>query len=145
MWIYNEPILKQSDSKFAKYRYVIALPILVVNVASWFMHVGPNLTDLELLKYGSFIFNATIYVALPLFGLWFFRNSGWSAGGLVVLIGTILIPFSDLILFSSWLGDGNLALPTFQLYAYNWIVYYGGQVMAANFPALAIDAAAERG
>ena len=138
MWSYNEPILKQSSSKFARYRYAIALPILAVNVAGWFMHVDPGVADFELLRYGSFIFNATIYVAMPMLGLWFFRNSGWSAGGLIVLLGSVFIPYSDLILFSSWLGDGNPDVPTFQLYAFNWFVYFGGQVMLSIFPALAI-------
>ncbi|MBJ7458250.1 MAG: hypothetical protein JHD02_03585 [Thermoleophilaceae bacterium] len=140
MWLYNEPILKQSTStsNFAKYRYAIALPILAANVAGWFMHVGPLVEDFELLRYGSFIFNATIYVAMPMLGIWFFRNSGWSAGGLVVLMGTLFIPFSDLILFASWLENGDPDVPSYQLYAYNWFVYFSGQVMISIFPALAI-------
>lgn len=141
LWMHNEPILRQSESAFAKYRYAFVLPVLAVNVAGWLMHVGPNVEDFELLRYGSFVFNATIYVALPVLGLWFFRNTGWSAGGLVVLIGAIFIPYSDLVLFSSWLGDGDPAVPSFRLYAYNWIVYFTGQVMVAVFPALAMSQA----
>lgn len=139
LWKHNDPILKQSSSRFASARYLIAVPILAFNVYSWFDHVHSAVDGHELLMYGSFIFNATIYVALPLFALWFFYNSGWSLGGLVVLIGAILIPYSDLILFESWLKDGDPAVPSFALYAINWIVYFSGQVLIACFPALAIE------
>lgn len=138
LWSYNNPILKAETSPFAKYRYAIAVPILVVNVAAWFIHVEDAVDGTGLLDYGSFVFNATIYVALPLLGTWYFRNSGWSVGGLIVLFGTIFLPYSDLILFASWLGDGDPDVPAFELYAFNWFVYFGGQVMVSIFPALVI-------
>lgn len=138
LWLHNNPILRGGASRFARWRYLIAVPILVVNVAGWLMHVGPNVEGLHLLAWGSFIFNATIYVLLPTFALWFFYNSGWSVGGLIVLIGAILIPYSDLILFDSWLRDGNPAVPAFELYAINWIVYFSGQALISIFPALVL-------
>ncbi|MGK2878962.1 MAG: hypothetical protein ACSLFF_10390 [Solirubrobacterales bacterium] len=139
LWLHNEPILRGRASNFARWRYLIALPILAVNVAGWQMQVGPNVDGLDLLAWGSFIFNATIYVLLPTFAIWFFHSSGWSVGGLIVLIGAIMIQYSDLILFDSWLRDGNPDVPPFELYAINWIVYFSGQALISIFPALAIQ------
>ena len=140
LWTYNNAILKRGTSTFARARYLIAVPFLVMNVAAWFKYVEPNVAGFDLLYYGSFIFNATIYVLLPTFAVWFFYNSGKSIGGLIVLVGAFLIPYSDLILFSSWLRGGDPAVASFQLYAYNWILYFGGQVLISIFPALVIDA-----
>lgn len=139
LWQHNNGVLRGGSSAFARYRYLIALPILAINVVGWFMHVGPNVEGFELLSYGSFMFNATIYVLMPTFAFWFFYNTGRSVGGLIVLVGALLIPFSDLILFSSWLRGGDPAVPAFELYAFNWIVYFGGQAMISIFPALVIE------
>jgi len=140
LWQYNNRLLKRSDTPFAKYRYLLALPVLAVNVLSWCQHVQGNLQGLGLLRYGSFVFNATIYVLMPTLGLWFFYNRRKSTSGLMVLLGTLLIPYSDLILFGSWLRGGNPAAPSFQLYAYNWILYYAGQVLISLFPAIVMEA-----
>ncbi|MBJ7347144.1 MAG: hypothetical protein JHC87_01085 [Thermoleophilaceae bacterium] len=139
LWQHNDGLLRGGSSKFARYRYLIALPILAINVVSWFTHVEPNVDGFDLLYYGSFIFNATIYVFLPTFAIWFFYNSGRSVGGLIVLVGALLIPYSDLILFSSWMRSGDPAVPGFELYAFNWIVYFGGQALISIFPALVIE------
>jgi hypothetical protein len=145
LWTYNNAILKREPTAFARYRYALVLPVLALNVTAWFIDVEPHVDVSDLLYYGSFVFNATIYVALPVLGIWFFRNSGWSVGGLIVLLGTAFVPVSDLILFSSWLGGGDPPVPSFELYAYNWIVYFGGQVMVSIFPALVIGEELEYG
>lgn len=46
--------------------YLLALPILVMNVISWFMHIQDYLYPFAVLHYGSFFFNATIYVLMRL-------------------------------------------------------------------------------
>jgi hypothetical protein len=118
--------------------YWMVLPVLAVNVVSWFQHVEQLLPGLDLLYYGTFIFNATIYVLMPVYAFWFFLNSRQSTGSLLVLCGALLIPYSDLILFASWL-KGNPAVPEFPLYAFNWILYFGGQVLISLFPALVLQ------
>ena len=117
-----------------------ALAILALNVVSWFQHVEANLRGHDLLYFGSFVFNATIYMLMPLLAFRFYRRSACSTGGLFVLMGGVLIPYSDLILFASWLRGGDPAVPDFTLYAFNWIVYFGGQVLMSRFPALVLEA-----
>ncbi len=122
--------------------YLLALLILAINVISWFHHVEVNLRGHDLLYYGSFVFNATIYVLMPLLAFHFYRHSGYSTGGLFVLMGGLLIPYSDLVLFASWLRGGDPVVPGFTLYAFNWIAYFGGQVLFSRFPALVLEAEA---
>lgn len=122
----------------------MALPVLAVNVVSWCQHVEPLLRGLDLLYYGSFVFNATIYVLMPTLAFGFFLASRQGTGSLLVLCGAVLIPFSDLILFATWL-KGNPPVPSFQLYALNWIVYFGGQVLISLFPALVAETGTEAG
>lgn len=122
-----------------------ALPaILVVNTVFWGVFVEKCLRGHDVLYIGSLLFNGSIYVLMPWLGQRFFRHSGYSAGGLLVWLGSLLIPFSDLILFHSWLRDGDPAAPDRLLYAANWIVYFGGQVLLSRFPALAIEAEQRR-
>lgn len=144
MWQHNNPLLKAKGGMVADYRYLLAVPVLAINVVSWFQHVEANVAVSGLLYYGSFLFNATLYVMLPTFAIWFYYNTGRSVGGLLVMIGALLIPYSDLVLFGSWLRGGDPAVPGFQLYAYNWILYFGGQVLFSLFPALVIEADARR-
>ena len=68
-------------------------------------------------------------------------NSRWSVGGLLVLVGAVLIPYSDLVLFRSWLEGGDPDVVSRQLYASNWILYFGGQCLMSLFPALVIGSA----
>jgi len=140
LWQINYLMLKQQGkTRFSGLQYAIALPILAINVVSWFQHVEPNIRGLDVLYYGSFIFNATIYVMMPLFAVWFFHQTKYSMGGLLVLLGAFLIPYSDLILFASWLR-GNPPVPSFQLYAYNWILYFSGQALLTQLPSWAMMA-----
>lgn len=139
MWAFSEPLLRGQSSRFARWRYAIPIPILIVNVIGWFTYVESHVGGHDVLYYGSFIFNATVNVALLTVAIWFFYTSGRSIGGLVVLIGALLLPYSDLILFDSWLRDGDPAVPSFELYSYNWIVYFSGQALISIFPALAIE------
>lgn len=118
--------------------FILMTGILIINVLSWLMHVEKNINGIDLLYYGSFIFNATIYVFMPLLAIQFFLYTNKRTSGLVVLIGAMLIPYSDLILFASWLR-GNPAEPSFELYAYNWILYFSGQALITMFPAFAIE------
>lgn len=141
LWSYTNNIISKKTTAFSQYKYFIAIPIIVINLVSWFLHVEPNLKNLNLLYYGSFFFNLTIYVAMPLFALWYYYSTHWSIRGLIILMGAILIPYSDLILFNSWLKNGNdPAVPAIQLYAYNWILYFGGQALMSMLPSfIAMD------
>jgi hypothetical protein len=140
LWQLNQSMLKQQKkTRFSGLQYAIALLILAINVVSWFQHVEPNIRGLDVLYYGSFIFNATIYVMMPLFAVWFLHQTKYSMGGLLVLLGAFLIPYSDLILFASWLR-GNPPVPSFQLYAYNWILYFSGQALFTQLPSWAMMA-----
>ncbi len=126
--------IRTPGTRFDRLRYLIALPILALNVGCWVMSVQQNVAPHALLCYGSFVFNATIYVALPTLALWNFFYSRQSLLALGVLIGAILLPYSDLILFATWL-TGDPPVPAFHLYAYNWILYFSGQALFALFPA----------
>jgi len=132
------PVLAAGAPRLYRWRWAIALPFLAGNVLAWFRHVEPGAAGHDLLYYGSFVFNATIYVMLPLFAFWLVLGTRASLGSIVVLIGAALIPYSDLVLFDAWLR-GNPAVPAFDLYATNWIVYFGGQALFATFPSLMIS------
>ena len=141
LWTFAGALLVQQGGAMARYRYWLAVPVpvLLINVVSWVQHVQGNVQGFALLYYGSFIFNATIYVMMPTFAAWYFFSTRQSVGSLVVLVGALLIPYSDLILFGSWLHGGNPAVPDFQLYAFNWILYFGGQVLISLFPSLLLE------
>jgi len=139
LWNYTNNIISKKPTTFSKYKYFVAIPIIVINLISWFLHVEPNLKNLNLLYYGSFFFNLTIYVAMPLFAVWYYYSTDWSIRGLIILMGAVLIPYSDLILFGSWLKNGNdPAVPSIQLYAYNWILYFGGQALMSMLPSFIV-------
>ena len=139
LWNYTNNIISKKTATFSKYKYFVAIPIIVINFISWFLHVEPNLKNINLLYYGSFFFNLTIYVAMPLFAFWYYFSTNWSIRGLIILMGAILIPYSDLILFNSWLKNGNdPAVPSIQLYAYNWILYFGGQALMSMLPSFIV-------
>lgn len=129
------PVLQAGAPGLYRWRWAIALPLLAGNVMAWFRHVEPGAAGHDLLYYGSFVFNATLYVLLPLFAAWLVLGTRGSLAAIVVLIGAVLIPYSDLVLFDAWLR-GNPPVPPFELYAYNWIVYFGGQALFATFPSL---------
>ena len=134
---YRSSIKAVSNKNFERW-YLLALPILVVNVISWFMHVQKYLYSFDLLHYGSFIFNITIYVLMPLGAIGIFRSSKYSNVGLLILFGSFLLPYSDLVLFATWL-KGNPAVPSFEFYSYNWILYFSGQVLITLLPAWAMS------
>ncbi|MBI2733813.1 MAG: hypothetical protein HYX44_11085 [Aquabacterium sp.] len=143
LWRHDREMAAAGQGARGLWRYGLALPVLVGNLLAWIQHVQPGVQAHTLLCYGSFVFNLTIYVAMPVLAMRYFINSQWHVGGLVVLIGGVLIPYSDLILFGSWLRSGvDPAVPSFQLYAYNWIVYFGGQALMAMFPALVMQSEA---
>ena len=78
----------------------------------------------------------TIYVAMPMFAWWYFYATNWSLHGLIIFIAACLIPYSDLVLFGSWMKDGqNPAFTSIQNYATNWILYYSGQALMSMLPA----------
>ena len=116
---------------------IIAL-IGLFNSLAWFKDIAALVAFAPVLYYGTFIFNLTIYVAMPLGALLFYRNTGYSTGGLVVLIGALLVIFSDLILFAAWM-PGNPDVASMLLYAANWVLYFGGQGLVSLFPVLAAE------
>lgn len=107
---------------------VVAPTVLVANYVSWSSRIEPLVSQHSLLKSGSLIFLATLYVALPGLAAAIFAGSNWSTEALVLLIGAGLLPLSDLLLFTTWLpeGAGPAPLPK---YALNWIFYFGGQAL----------------
>jgi hypothetical protein len=121
------------------WRWLLPLLILTGNVLAWFNHVEANVADHALLYYGSFAFNATLYVALPTLALWFWAQTGRTPAAMIVLVGTVFIPWSDLVLFDSWLRGQDPDVPAFELYALNWILYFGGQALFATLPSLLIE------
>lgn len=139
LWRHAAPALHESAPRLYAWRYAIALVILAGNLLAWFQHVEARVAGHDLLYYGSFVFNATLYVMLPTCALWLAAANRFSLGSIVVLIGAILVPYSDLVLFDSWLRGGDPAVPSFELYAYNWIVYFGGQALFATFPSLLMN------
>ncbi|HUM84555.1 MAG TPA: hypothetical protein PLN48_12410 [Lachnospiraceae bacterium] len=139
LWKHATNILAKTKTSLLKYKYYLAVPFIVINLISWMLHVEPNLNNPSLLYYGSFIFNLTIYVAMPLFAAWYYYGTGWSTRGLVIFIAAILIPYSDLVLFNSWMKNGSdPAVPSIQLYAYNWILYFGGQTLMSMLPSFIV-------
>lgn len=102
-----------------------AAVLAVANYLSWSSRIEPVVSQHGALKTGSLIFSLTLYVALPALSLAIFVGSGWSTEALVLLIGTGLLPFSDLILFGTWLGENDSV--SLGNYALKRIFYFGGQ------------------
>lgn len=121
------------------WRWLLPLLILAGNVLAWFNHVEANVAGHALLQYGSFLFNATLYVALPTLAIWLWVQDGRTPAALVVVIGAVLIPYSDLVLFDSWLRGQDPDVPAFGLYALNWILYFSGQALFATLPSLLLE------
>ena len=143
MWRHDRELMstRGAGQGWTRYGFALAVPIAAFNLLAWIKHVEPGVAAHALLYYGSFVFNLTIYVAMPLLALRYARHCAWQAGGLIVLVGALLLPYSDLILFGSWLrGGADPAVPSFELYAYNWIVYFSGQALMSLFPALVMQA-----
>lgn len=119
-------------------RWYMALPIAAGNTLAWYQHVYPHVADYPVLCWGSLIFNATIYTLLPLYALWHALLARGHARSLIVLAGALWLPYSDLILFDTWLRGGDIATAPLQLLALNWILYFGGQALFAMFPAFVL-------
>jgi hypothetical protein len=113
----------------------IAVVVLVINVYGWTIHLSDKLTPFPLLYYGSLVFDLTLYVAMLSLGVWFAAEARFSAPALAVLVASVLIPFSDLILFASWFsGRTDPRTPTTDQYAQNWLLYFSGQVLFGLLP-----------
>lgn len=108
------------------------VPVLGFGLANWFM-MSNLMNEFDLLYYGSFVFVCTIYLALPSLSILYAYKSGWSISSWIIMIASFFILYSDVILFSSWLV-GNPNNPTRELYAYNWIIYFGGQCLMSLLP-----------
>lgn len=112
--------------------------ILVGNVATWFRYVSGLVADHPLLYYGSFVFNATLYVVLPWLAIRYLIMSRFALGAVVVMVGAVFVAYSDLVLFTTWLVQPAGEPITAVLYASNWLVYFGGQCLVNVFtPSLA--------
>lgn len=114
--------------------------ILVINVTAWISHVHSRVQGDAILTYGSFVFNATLYVVLPWLAIRYLVWRRFAPDAVLVAIGSVLIPFSDLVLFNTWLGQPDGAPVSLTSYSSNWILYFGGQCLINVFPsALAAD------
>ena len=109
--------------------------ILAVNVIGWFTSVAGRVAGNAALSYGSFVFNATLYVLLPWLSFRFLVARRYGLGAVAVVIGAVLLPYSDLVLFTTWLVQPPDAPISTVLYASNWIVYFGGQCLINVFTA----------
>ena len=110
---------------------------LINNVASWFIYIDELVRDFTLLHYGGLGFNATIYVALPVLSIYYAYKTGWAIHGWIIIIAGVFLPYSDLILFDSWLPR-NPNHPGRDLYAYNWMVYFNGQCLMSLLPSFLV-------
>lgn len=118
--------------------------ILVLNAVTWFVRVLPRVQGNPLLTYGSFAFNATIYVLLPWLAIRYLLASRFGVAAVVVGIGVLLLVYSDLVLFDAWLKLPDGTPVPVEFYASNWILYFGGQCLTLAFPpslAAALDRA----
>ncbi|MGL4305774.1 MAG: hypothetical protein ACRCSF_06430 [Mycobacteriaceae bacterium] len=132
----NRVARERSDiSHWFRYRYFLLIPSLAITSVSWYQHVMENVEGNSLLYYGSIIFNSTIYTLMPVLGFLFFYLARWNLGGLLVFIGSVFIPFSDLILFATWLDGGDEPVSLY-FYSINFIVYFSGQACLVLFPAV---------
>lgn len=115
----------------------LIMVVLINNVASWFIYIDELVSAFPLLHYGGLGFNATIYVAMPVLGVYYAYKTGWAIHGWIILIAGVFLPYSDLILFDSWL-PGNPDHPGRELYAYNWVIYFGGQCLMSMLPSFLV-------
>lgn len=118
---------------------ILSTVIFIHNLANWWFVVQPVLPQGSVLYWGSLLFNQTLYVAMPLLAFLYAWQRRWDVLSILILGGAVLLPWSDLVLFASWLPDD----PPFvsrSLYAINWLVYFGGQVLMALLPYSLISA-----
>lgn len=118
--------------------------ILLMNVITWITRVHGLVAAHPILTWGSFVFNATLYVLLPWLGIRYLVARRFSVDAVVVMAGVAFIIYSDLVLFDSWmkLAEGS-PIPT-ALYAANWILYFGGQCLTNVFPSALAKALDDR-
>ena len=129
----------------ARPRLLIAIPVIAaINVIGWFTSVASRVAGDPALTYGSFAFNATLYVLLPWLAIRHLVARRFSLDAVVVLIGAVLLPYSDLVLFTTWLAQPPGAPISTTLYASNWIVYFSGQCLINVFTASAVLASRQR-
>lgn len=112
--------------------------ILAVNVAGWFTSVADRVQPNPVLSYGSFAFNATLYVALPWLAIRYLLARRFGLDAVAVVLGAILLPFSDLVLFNTWLAEPPGTPISLTLYSSNWIVYFTGQCLMNVLPAAVV-------
>lgn len=113
--------------------WAIVPVILLLNVSTWFTRIQSLVAGHPLLSYGSFAFNATIYVALPWLAIRYLLGTRFSVASVVVMVGVAFIIYSDLVLFDAWLRrEDGVPIPV-PLYAVNWILYFGGQCLTNVF------------
>ena len=115
--------------------WLVIPAILALNVIGWLTSVATRVAGHPVLSYGSFVFNATVYVVLPWLAIRYLVASRFGLASVVVMIGAFLLPFSDLVLFKTWLPRPDAEPVSLVLYSSNWILYYGGQCLANVFPA----------
>ncbi len=130
------PVLRERGGIGYRLRWVVVAVTALANMAGWTSYVRPGVAGNRFLEVGSFIFNLTIYSLLIGLCVWYFWGRRLSLPALPVMVGGALLPISDLYLFHTWLApDQNPAVPVFEFYAANWILYFGGQVLFALLPA----------
>jgi len=132
--------VKEADpSRKIQTKYVLLLSavVLMINMVSWNIHLVSLVEGFFLFSYGGFVFNVTIYVAMPVAGVLYGYKTGWSIPGWIIIIASFFLPYSDLILFDSWLV-GNPDYPARELYAFNWVIYFGGQCLMSLLPAFMV-------
>lgn len=109
--------------------------ILALNVTGWLTSVAARVAGQPVLSYGSFVFNATLYVILPWLAIRYLVACRYGLASVVVMIGAVLLPFSDLVLFKTWLPRPDDEPVSLILYSSNWILYFGGQCLMNVFTA----------
>lgn len=141
LYRFSQPRLAQRGGIGYPMRWFVVMIIAVANTVGWISYVREPVAGHQFLEVGSFLFNLVIYTLMIGFSIWYFWANRLSLRALPVLIGGLLLPLSDLYLFSTWLAPGqDRNIPIFDLYAANWILYFGGQVLFAFLPACENDA-----
>lgn len=126
--------IKINNTFIGKYKYWLLLPIQAISLANWSKFVYPNVQHDYFLLYGTIVVTFFIYALLPLFAIWFLFIINLNPKGFIILIGAILIPYSDALLFYTWLQE-DLYVPLADDYKLNFILYYTGQSLISLLPA----------
>ncbi|EUA11265.1 putative membrane protein [Mycobacterium kansasii 732] len=141
LYRFSQPRLALRHGIGYRMRWSVVMIVAVANTVGWVSYVRAPVAGHRFLELGSFLFNLVIYTLMISFSIWYFWANRLSLPALPVLIGGLLLPLSDLYLFSTWLAPGqDRNVPVFDLYAANWILYFGGQVLFAFLPACENDA-----